>query len=404
MSNPIQNMLSGENAFYKAADHDSSTRSKLASTKAPAPIYTYNTENKVWRVAKQIFAIIIFPVGLYQLAHRLIGKYLVVPAALICNNQQISQQRPAMASDPEWKVKRIALKVDGYVIDAAIIGKADTLNNGRWVLASNGNGEFYEHKLLDPSFKSILSELEGNTIVFNYPGVGSSSGMPNRKTIAKAYRAMLTFLEDKENGIGANEIIGYGHSLGGGAQGDGLRTHKLKDDVKYVFVKSRTFSDIGTQTYYMMANAAVNISTKPGAKPKTPEQKHAEEKAFQFWGRIARLAVRFFGWNMSSVESSKKLQAPEIIMQTVKGVNGQDASRDISGSPVDITHDDVIPAEASLAKHLLEDGSCPKENKYFMGIPDRHNGDRLNGSLANTKPLTDKIKEMLGNSRSAAAV
>ena len=92
-----------------------------------------------------------------------------------------------------------------------------------------------------------------NAIVFNYPGVGASSGLPNRQAMAKTYRAMLNFLEDRTNGIGATEIIGYGHSIGGGVQGDALKTHELKKDVKYVFVKSRTFSDLSTTASLLMA-------------------------------------------------------------------------------------------------------------------------------------------------------
>ena len=53
-----------------------------------------------------------------------------------------------------------------------IVGKAATLDNGRWVLASNGNGAFYEDGLAEGAdVKQILSAVNGNAIVFNYPGV-----------------------------------------------------------------------------------------------------------------------------------------------------------------------------------------------------------------------------------------
>ena len=185
----------------------------------------------------------------------------------------------------EWKVKRLTIEVDGYHIDAAIMGKAATLENGRWVLTSNGNGSFYENHFHDHNFKQILSKIDRNTILFNYPGVGCSPGLPNRQAMAKAYRAVLAFLEDQKNGIGAKEIIGYGHSIGGGIQGEALNSHTLKKDIKYVFIKGRTFSEL--------ASVASKTSWLMGA------------------------LVKLLGWNINTLESSKRLKAPEIILQTV---------------------------------------------------------------------------------------
>jgi alpha-beta hydrolase superfamily lysophospholipase len=172
------------------------------------------------------------------------------------------------------------------------------INNGRWLLASNGNGEFYEYKLHDHTFKQILTQLNGNAIVFNYPGVASSSGWPNRFAMMKAYHALLNFLEDQEKGVGAQEIIGYGHSLGGAVQGDALLTHDFKQGIKYVFVKSLTFSNLRV-TAALLTN------------------------------RLLGLLVRVLNWNMGSEESSKKLRVPEIIMQTAN----VDNYTDISGRP-----------------------------------------------------------------------
>lgn len=355
----IKQILSGENAFYNQFNYKDVTSQEMASSKPlNKPIYTYNTENKVWRIVKDIFSVIIFPIGLYRLIHSLAGKVIVPassPTLMGYPSDHADQSRKAVNLNDKWKVKRISVEVDGYIIDAAIMGKASTLGNGRWVLSSNGNGEFYENKLQDSSFKHILSELNGNAIVFNYPGVGSSTGMPNRNAMAKAYRAMLNFLEDQEKGIGAKEIIGYGHSIGGGVQGDALLSHELKQDVKYVFVKSRTFSDLSTTA------------------------SHLTNRLFGF-------LVKVLGWNMSSVKSSKKLKAPEIIMQTAKVSN----YTDISNHSEKIKHDGVIPAEASLAKKLLDDQKTFLGKKYFLGIPEGHNDD-----LSNPAHLVEKIKEML---------
>jgi Chlamydia CHLPS protein (DUF818) len=351
----MKDMLVGKQAFYNQPDYQFVTRKELDSKNPAKVVYTHTIENKVWRVVKIIFAVIIFPIGLYQLMHCLIGR-IVLPASSpallgLSKDYPVNQRGAVPPLDIDWRVKRISVKVDGYIIDAAIFGKESTFGNGRWLLNSGGNGEFYEQKLQDRSFKRILSGLKSNAIVFNYPGVGSSSGMPSRSAMSKAYRAMLRFLEDEKKGIGAKEIVGYGHSIGGGVQGEVLRTHKLKKDIKYVFVKSRTFSD---------------LSAVPN----------------KFIGFMAKVV----GWNMSSVASSKKLKVPEIIMQTANVHQYED----ISKTPEKIIHDGVISAEASLARRLLADKKCrTNAQKYFMGIPEGHND-----GLCWSNVLVQKIEQM----------
>ena len=358
-TNQFKNLLNENNVFYNLSDYKTNTFRDFNEEK-PLPVtYTWNTENKIIRIAKQIFSIIIFPIGIYKLLHALAGKVALLPASspsLIGYHENHAQNtRSNIQLSGEWKYKRITVEVDGYKIDAMIVGKASTLNNGRWMLGSNGNGEFYEDKFSDRSdFKQILSSVDGNAIVFNYPGVGASSGLPNRQAMAKAYRAMLNLLEDKKNGIGAKEIIGYGYSIGGGVQGDALKTHELKKDVKYVFVKSRTFSDLSTTASLLMA------------------------KPFGF-------LVKILGWNIDSVESSKKLQAPEIIMQTAK-IKGYKELNDSS----EIIDDGVIQANASLAKALLDDKNHPREKKIFIGMEEKHNYVLQDPSF-----LAERIKKLL---------
>ena len=283
---PFKEILNGEKAFYNQPDYLQATRRDFAQNE-PMPVnYKLVTEYNIIRIAKQIFSIIIFPILIHKFVHALVGKIVILPAStpgiMGLPESHATDSRSKIRLEDDWKYKRITVEFDGYKLDAMIVGRASTLNNGRWVLASNGNGEFYEDTLGSHDFKQILSAVKGNAIVFNYPGVGASSGLPNRQAMAKAYRTMLNFLEDRENGIGAKEIIGYGHSIGGGVQGDALKTHKLKKDVKYVFVKSRTFSNLSTLAHL----------------------------------RGLGFLVKLLGWNMDPVESSKKIQAPEIILQT----------------------------------------------------------------------------------------
>jgi hypothetical protein len=362
----VQSLLRGNTAFYRTSSYQQKTKNDMNSLQALSdPLYTYNTENKVWRIVKDILSVIILPIGVYKLLHAFAGKLIVIascPAFLGKGSRTydldgLKKIRKSGLSK-EWKYKRFSVDTDGYRIDACIIGKANTLGNVRWVLASNGNAAFYENKLSDHSFKQILTELGGNAIVFNYPGVGASTGMPSRRAMAKAYRAMLKFLEDKKEGIGAEEIIGYGHSFGGGVQGDALRSYDLNQDIKYGFVKSRTFSDLSTDVSIIM-------------------------------NRFLGFLVKLLGWNIDTVASSKELRAPEIIMQTASFFSATELTNENAHHIMD---DGIIPLEASLAKKLLNTEQQFKGKKYFMGIYETHNIDLKDGTI--TK-LTGKIQEML---------
>jgi Chlamydia CHLPS protein (DUF818) len=356
---PFRDLLSGPKAFYNQPNYMEKTKSDFKQKRVPVT-YTWNTECKIIRIAKQIFSIIIFPIGLYKLSHRIAGKFILLASCPMLAGREANyadKSRAQIKLDSDWKYKRITVEVDGHKVDAMIVGKASTLNNGRWVLASNGNNELYEDKLVGKDFKQILSHVKGNGIVFNYPGVGASSGSANRGAMAKAYRAMLNFLEDGKKGIGAKEIIGYGHSIGGGAQADGLNAHSFKKEVKYVFVKSRTFSDLHKTASLLTA-------------------------------RPLGFLVKLLGWNMNPARVSRTLDVlmiPEIIMQTAN-VESYEELKDSSK----IIHDGLIPAEASLAKALLDDPTCPKKEKIFIGMPEGHNGGLNDPSF-----LADRIETCL---------
>lgn len=357
-SGSFKDILNGDRAFYNQLDYLDTTQREFTQNNSLPVSYTWNTEYKIIRITKQIFSIIVFPIGIYKLLHVFAGKIIVPassPSLMGYSENHANESRLKISLDTPWKYKRITVEVDGYKIDAMIVGKASTLSNGRWVLASNGNNEFYEDKLDSTrEFKKILTDINSNAIVFNYPGVGASSGLPNRHAMAKAYRAMLNFLEDQKNGIGAKEIIGYGHSIGAGVQGDALKIHKLKKGIRYVFIKSRTFSDLSTLVSILM------------------------RKSLGF-------LVKVLGWNIDSVASSKKLQAPEIILQTAN-VERHEEINDSSK----IIDDGIIPASASLAKVLLKDKRCPKRNKVFIGMQEGHNGEIEDRSF-----LVQKIEELL---------
>ncbi|MFN4175136.1 MAG: hypothetical protein ACK4HV_08555, partial [Parachlamydiaceae bacterium] len=100
---------------------------------------------------------------------------------------------------------------------------------------------------------------------------------------------------------------------------------------------------------------------------------------------ILGILVRLIGWNMGSLESSKKLKAHEIIVQRAR----VDEPKEID-DPSLIRHDWVIAKEAAYAYALLKEGSCSIKNKTVIGVPSTHNQD---GDYA--KILLKKVEECL---------
>jgi hypothetical protein len=347
----FKEMVEGKSAFYLTPDYLQVTRKELAQVKALPARFTVERENGVSQFLTNLFSYLVFPIALYRWGHQFAGG-LLLPASKYPQHA-FTACRKQIPLNTDWMYKRFTFEVpvagsEPYKIDAMIVGKKSTLANGRWLVASNGNGEAYEAKLTGENreFYQILTELKSNAIVFNYPGVGASSGPPNREAMEKAYRAILGFIH-------AKEVIPYGHSMGGGAQA-AMKGYPLKPDVKYVFVKSRTFADIAS-TASVLAN------------------------------RVAGWIVSFFGWNIDTASSSRDLKgAKEVIIQTA-AVSKPELLHDRSK----MIDDGVIPAKTSLAYAIAGDGPLPAD-KVIIGVPETHNE-----SLRDTQLLTQQINRLL---------
>ena len=161
--------------------------------------------------------------------------------------------------------------------------------------------------------------------------------------LKNTYLAMLQFLEEK---IKAKEVIGYGHSLGGGVQGDALCDYEFKSDMQYVFIKDRTFSNLA---------AVASSIVHPWIAP----------------------LISMLGWNIDSIESSKKLSCLEVIIQA--------AHVETPATSSDVLDDGVITKEASLASSLLD---LQRSDKIYIGLGsafmrehDDPHGDRLSAQI-----------------------
>ena len=258
------------------------------------------------------------------------------------------ENRVKIPLEGEWKYKRLTIEVNGNKIDAVIVGKPSTLNNGRWILAAHPIGEVYEERLSpNTDFMRLASELKSNAIIFNYPSRGTSTGWLTREGAEKAHQAMLKFLEDQHKGIGAKEVIDYSYDSGGWIQESSLKAHDFKRDVKYVVVRNSVWAQLDSLS-------------------------------------VGKFVSAFVGFDCIYFSSSKTLQVPEIILHPAQ----VDAPEELKeSSKLAVASKMKIPV---FAKSLLDDEKCPKTNKIFIGVPQSYKGE-----IQDPKFLAEKIISLL---------
>ncbi|NGX51221.1 MAG: hypothetical protein K1060chlam2_01083 [Chlamydiae bacterium] len=372
-------IISGPSAFYKQDGYDEKTEAELKASYPPSPpLHIYESGNRWVRIILKDFIIndlffhgssivlvytiatfclkkisrnrlappalpmstlwITLPVGFYNIAY--IGTGWVVHAhsyPLFRPEYDLDAERGTyQIAKYEWssiskerKLKRFTIQADGYVIDALMVGREENLGKHNFIIYLHGNSESYE--MLDERKLKLADELEAIAVFYNYPSTIRSSGwFPNLKAMVASHQAMHAFVKE----LGAEVVIDFAHSIGCGVQGESLKRYPLNDDVKRVVVKHKTFGELATLVNDLM-----------------------------FWplGTV----VRLLRWNYSSVESSRNSKDPELIIQQGKDIGEYVPFEQITDSKR-LVSDGLITAKGSLAKALLDDPNCPKDNKVFI--------------------------------------
>jgi hypothetical protein len=380
MCSSLNLTLYGQYPFYKNVDYQNKVEQSFSNTTSSRKAnFVYDSHKKISFLAKRTFSLYNMPGYFYFLTHHLLGKYTgIFPSACpslfgILSEQEIHSIRrfiPVLlqewneSNQEDWVVKRLCIEVQGYQIDAMLIGKASMMDNRRWLLFSEGNtGRYEEHFKNKRSLEktlSILRETQANAVFFNYPGVGASQGFIDRELIRSTYRGMFSFIEDPEKGLGAKEIIAYGHSMGGAVQGDALDDYPFREGVKHVFVKSRTYSSLGREVYYL----------------KNP-----------FLGSL----VHIFDWNINPLRFTIAVKKAEIILQTVKKEKEhKEGYFDLKKRKLCLIHDGMIPAEASLARAVLKLPQSKSALKTIIGHHEMH-GEHFRNFKLICRHITAKL-------------
>ena len=188
------------------------------------PIYTTQIDQKVWPVVSRIFDYTIF--AFHTFFHKLVGM-AVCPKSIF---NPIEFNVSHLEGD---KVERSVIKVDGSRVDVVVVKKADA--QAKWNIIAGGNGEgINAHRRYQP----LAQELGGNTIYFDYHGLGS------RTKLVNAARAVMRYVEHQ----GARQITAVGASLGGGVLREAYTFHyfdpEKHQESRYAFVGERTFSTV----------------------------------------------------------------------------------------------------------------------------------------------------------------
>lgn len=331
------------------------------TTTIPTKI-SYHQDNRVWRIAKDVLSVLFLPVGLYRAWHRVVGL-AVVPASM---RELLAKVGLGKATDLDtldssvkvlleknWGLERLTIEADGQQIDVTLL-KPPNAKPDRWTLYSTGNAEQYEDILSSAEYCENLfgpGGLNTNVVFFNYPGVGKSGGFPSRSGSVQAYQTLLRWLEEK---VKAKELIGFGHSIGGGIQGEAIAGRPKKEGVRYCFIKDRTFSHL--------SGVAEDLTKK------------TMPKLGIILGPIVKKIVELSSWNIQTAKASLRTRYPEIVIQQNQYIA---VPKEVAWKTAfTVTDDEIINSDKSLALELSQQKDLENTTllaKKILMVPESHN-------------------------------
>lgn len=244
--------------------------------------------------------------------------------------QAISQQAPNI------KLREFSLRINGLATAGlAITAPQADFAERPWILYAPPNAGVAHAVCLSEAFVAARV-LKANVLCVNYPGV-CSEDRPSPSSMIATYEAALRWLEmpKKDGGWGAKKIVPWGYSIGGAVLGEVFRRHVFKQDIQYVAVRQKSFSQL---------DSVAEDLTKL---------------------KLAAWGVRLIRWNLEGCEGSRRLEEEgihELIVQ-----NGGDEKRALDSADK-IRPDGVISNTAALAYALLSE--APEGgwvNKTFIG-------------------------------------
>eukprot|EP00041_Stephanoeca_diplocostata_P035283 m.1237475 g.1237475 ORF g.1237475 m.1237475 type:complete len:397 (-) comp24669_c0_seq8:3482-4672(-) len=181
------------------------------------------TNTRAHRVAVVFLsAPIIGALGLFLVRDCLLVPFNLLPSIIVAKVVPIEELRTKFISTV--KERKLAARMtaerlqiptsDSKVILDGMLIRDEGNRYKRWILWLNANGVVYEQNL--EFALEYATRLQANILVFNYRGVGESTGWPSTADdLADDARSALRVLLSKYGATEENIVL-HGHSMGGG--------------------------------------------------------------------------------------------------------------------------------------------------------------------------------------------
>lgn len=243
--------------------------------------------------------------------------------------------------------RHVCLEKDGVKYSGMLVGSAEALQNGKWLVHATGNAEPAEATI---NYISENASRHGfATLIMNAPRTGVSEGSVCAKHMGAAHEVGMTFLE---TAFKAKTLVLSGRSMGGAAISQAILQHTFKDDVEYRVVREVTFSSISAMS-----------------KPVLGELFSSSDDSFiaTIVRTIAAGIVHILGIDLDQTSASDKLERLGIKDVIVQKGNPRSET---------VEDDGIISEDASLAKALMD---RRLRGRQFVHLIDsgNHNSDTM---------------------------
>lgn len=222
-----------------------------------------NKTEKAQKIAFLIFSILVFPVGLARLAKRGIQRLVglaIYPAQVIIKKSSYQQERKALK---QIGYQTHHLKTpDNVRLHALYYAQQKPVEGQKTVILFPGNGaSSFSYENLRTAFK----DMGWNVLLFDPRHVGKS-----QKKMATCKSTILdgetAYQFAKAQGVKKENILLWGHSLGGGIATAVAANHK-----KVMLINDRSFSSLSSVIKALMAGWIGTLTKKLGWEYNTEE-------------------------------------------------------------------------------------------------------------------------------------
>ena len=188
---------------------------------------------------------------------------------------------------------------DGYKIDSMLFRGAEK----KVVIYCTGWKAYFESEKRFNYIRSITEQVgDINLLLFNSRGVGNSEGVPSAEGVALDLYSLFQYLVEVE-GIDPNDVVIYGHSLGGayGALGAAL-IQKEYSEAKINLFSDRSFCDYGE-------NIRQLILKHLGVSKESKDYSKIKKKIGEVLGKKIVELVDFSSWKIQVENALESLKA-----------------------------------------------------------------------------------------------